>query len=99
MFAGWFGPIGERWQLELVSQSRSARRFAGVGAVYYAQVGLRRVPEDRTAVRELIVPVVRNQQKLLAPQLVPTSVCLSPGLLYCASECGCARHHHTNIQT
>jgi hypothetical protein len=31
---------------------------AGVGAVYYAQVGLRRVPEDRTAVRELIVPVV-----------------------------------------
>ncbi|KAK9897124.1 Sodium/hydrogen exchanger [Cystobasidium minutum MCA 4210] len=30
----------------------------GVGAVYYAQVGLRRVPEDRTLVREIIVPIV-----------------------------------------
>lgn len=30
----------------------------GVGAVYYAQVGLRRIPEDRVALRQLIVPVV-----------------------------------------
>lgn len=30
----------------------------GVGAVYYAQVGLKRVPEDRVYLREVIVPIV-----------------------------------------
>ena len=33
----------------------------GVGAVYYAQVGLREIPEDRILLRQLIVPVVRRK--------------------------------------
>lgn len=47
-----------------MSSSADSSACTGVGAVYYAQVGLRRVPEDRTAVRELIVPVVSLQKRL-----------------------------------
>lgn len=67
---------------------------AGVGAVYYAQVGLERVPEDRTHVRELIVPVVS------AVSLSAELRCLSidcPGLFHCPVKRRRSRHYHSHL--
>jgi NhaP-type Na+/H+ or K+/H+ antiporter len=57
-FTGWFGPSQSPCTTLPAAVADFWRPPVGVGAVYYAQVGLRRIPEDREHLRSVIVPVV-----------------------------------------